>query len=183
MRSAPPTYDQVLEIPSALHACVSPDFIDINGHMNIRHYLEYGAISADALCREVGIDDEYRNARRMGVFTAEHHLRYFSEMRERERFSVHPVVLARSDRAVHLVSCLLDRSNERVANTLEIVAVHVDMDTRRATPFPADIATGWDHLIDRSTDLGWQAALCGAMGVHAPDTDQRASHAGVENTM
>ncbi|WP_459986063.1 thioesterase family protein [Nocardioides sp. AN3] len=158
-------YDQVLEIPSALEARVSPDFIDINGHMNIRHYLGHGAISADALCGEVGIDDEYRRTRRLGVFTVELHLRYMHERREGETFSVHPRLLARSDKSVHLLTYPLDRSNERLANTLEILAVHVDMDTRRAAPFPTDAAVRWDRLIDRSSDLAWPAAVCGAMGV------------------
>lgn len=144
---------------------MSPDFIDINGHMNIRHYLGHGAISADALCGEVGIDDEYRRTRRLGVFTVELHLRYMHERREGETFSVHPRLLARSDKSVHLLTYPLDRSNERLANTLEILAVHVDMDTRRAAPFPTDAAVRWDRLIDRSSDLAWPAAVCGAMGV------------------
>jgi acyl-CoA thioesterase FadM len=139
MRTAPPAYDQVLEIPTALQASVTQDFIDINGHMNTRHYLEYGAISADTLCREVGIDDEYRRTRRLGIFTAEHHLRYLHEVREGETFSLHPRVLARSDKAVHLLSHLLDRKQRADRQHAR--------DRRRPcghghpTPFPA---TRWD---------------------------------------
>lgn len=160
-----PTFDQVLEVAALLGGTVTPDFIDANGHMNIRRYMEHCARSADVICRDVGIDDDYRARRRMGVFTVEHHLRYFSELREGEKFSVHSRVLERSDKGVHLMAFLLDRTHERLSNTLEIVLVHVDMDTRRATPMPADIAAGWDRHVALSDALDWPAPVCGAMGI------------------
>lgn len=160
-----PSYDMIQDLPRLLEATVTPDFIDANGHMNIRHYLDHGAESADLLCREVGIDDDYRAQQRMGVFTAEHHLRYFAELHEGEKFSVHTRVLDRSDKVGHLIAFLLDRSNERLAGTVEIVLVHVGMDTRRPIPFPSYVAAGWDRLIAESSELAWRAPTCGAMGV------------------
>lgn len=160
-----PSYESVLDLPALVEATVTPDFIDVNGHMNIRHYLDHGAESADLLCREVGIDDGYRSERRMGVFTAEHHLRYYAEVHEGEKFSVHARVLERSDKVGHLMAFILDRSNERLACTMEIILVHVGMDTRRPAAFPADIAAGWDRLVADSASLGWPAPTCGAMGI------------------
>jgi len=165
--SAPvlPSYQQVLEIPCLLEGTVTPDFIDANGHMNVRYYLDSGATSADALIRQVGIDDEYRARRRMGVFTVEHHLRYFTEMREGDKFSVHTLFLDRSDKVGHLLALILDRVDEVLSCTVEIVLVHVDMDTRRPVPFPEDIAAGLDRWIDEAGKVEWPAPLCGAMGI------------------
>ncbi|MGW0891133.1 thioesterase family protein [Saccharopolyspora gloriosae] len=160
-----PRFDQMIALPAVLEGTVTPEFIDLNGHMNIRHYLEYGAVGADSICRAIGMDEDYRSRRRMGVFAAEHHLSYQRELREGEKFSVHVRFLERTDKALHAVSMLLDRSNERLACTLEIVMVHVAMDSRRATPLPADIAAGLDHEIARSVNLEWRAPLCGAMGL------------------
>jgi acyl-CoA thioester hydrolase len=160
-----PSYDQVLELPALLDGTVDPDFIDVNGHMNIRHYLDYGATSADVICRRTGIDDDYRARRRMGVFTAEHHIRYFGEMHEGEKLSVHTRFLDRSGKAGHLIACILDRTHEVLACTLEILLVHVDMDTRRPVDFPADIAAGIDRWIDESRQVAWPAPLSGSMGI------------------
>lgn len=91
--------------------------------MNIRHYLELDAEGTEVICEDVGVDDAYRARRRMGVFTAEHHLRYFSELQEGETVSVHARVLERSDKAAHLMAFLLDRTHGRLANTLELVLV------------------------------------------------------------
>lgn len=160
-----PSYQQVLDLPVLMEGSVAPEFIDVNGHMNIRHYLDYCAHSADVICRRVGIDDAYRSDRRMGVFTAEHHIRYFSEMHEGEKFSVHTRVLDRSTKAAHMLAHLLDRTHERLSCTVEIALVHVGMDSRRPEPFPDDIATALDAWIGESRAADWPAPSCGAMGI------------------
>ncbi len=165
---APPGVDQVLALPPVFQGVVLPPFIDVNGHMNIRHYLDAGAEGADLVCRAVGIDDAYRAERRLGVFTAEHHLRYLTELHEGSPFTVHTRTLERGSRAVHLMSFLLDTERRHLSCTVEIVLVHVGMDSRRPEPMPADVAAGWDEQIARSDALGWPAPVCGAMGIRRP---------------
>ena len=163
--AALPSYDEVLDLPSLLESKVTPDFIDLNGHMNIRHYLDAGALSADHLCRRIGIDDAYRADRRLGVFTAEHHIRYFTEMQEGTRFTVHSTFVDRSERAAHLLSLILDRDAEALSCTVEIMLVGVGMDSRRPAAFPEDITVRMDEMIRASASLPWPLPLCGAMGI------------------
>lgn len=164
-RTALPSYEEVLEIPSLLEGEVVADFIDVNGHMNIRHYLDAGAMGADVICRRIGVDDAYRAERRLGVFTAEHHIRYFSEMHLGDRFTVHPVFVERSAKAGHLLSFILDRTGERLACTVEIILVGVGMDTRRPADFPPDIAAAMDERVAAARGLAWPLPLSGAMGI------------------
>lgn len=165
MTDTTPSFDQVVSLPAVSKGTVTPDFIDLNGHMNIQHYLDYLAWGADTICSNAGIDVEYRRVRRLGVFAAEHHLSYHRELREGEKFSVHLRPVERSDKALHLVAMLLDRTNERLSCTLETILVHVDMDSRRAAPFPEDIAAGLDHGFAEYAGIDWPAPRCGAMGV------------------
>lgn len=160
-----PSYAQVLELDTLVKGVVRPDFIDVNGHMNIRHYLDYCAHGADAVCRRIGIDDEYRAERRMGVFTAEHHIRYVSEMHEGEELSTHTLLLGRSGKAWHLMAFLLNRTQQTLACTVEIVLVHVGMDSRRSIDFPEDIAADADSWIKQADEVEWPIPLCGAMGI------------------
>lgn len=160
-----PSLDQVLALPALVEGVVQPGWIDVNDHMNIRHHLESCAVSADRLCREIGIDDEYRAGRRLGVFTAEHHIRYLSELHLGEQWSVHPRVVDVSDKGAHLVVFLIDRTHDRISCLLEIVLLHVGMDTRRTEPFPPEIRAGWDRLKAAGDSGGWDAPTCGAMGL------------------
>ncbi|BDU00082.1 thioesterase family protein [Nocardia sputorum] len=160
-----PTAPQIRAIPAALTATVTEAETDGNGHMNVLHYLNRNSQAADVLVREAGVDESYRQDRRLGLFTAEHHLAYYSELREGDSFSVHVRVLDRSDKAVHMMTFLLDRERDRLSNTLEILLVHVDLEQRRATPLPRDIAAAFDGFLAQSAALGWDAPTCGAMRI------------------
>jgi acyl-CoA thioester hydrolase len=164
-RNVLPTFEEISQLPIEFEAAVGPEHIDANGHMNIRHYLEFNARGTWRIVEGIGINDGYRSGRALGLFTAEHHLRYYSELRDGELFSVHVRVLGRSERAVHLMAFLLDRARRRLANTLEVVAVHVDLTTRASAPIPADISGRIDRQIERSDELSWPSPTCGVMGV------------------
>jgi acyl-CoA thioester hydrolase len=164
-----PGYDDVLGLPALIEDVVPAGFIDVNGHMNIRHYLDYGATGADVICRAAGIDDEYRAQRRMGVFTAEHHIRYIAEMHEGSNFSVHARFLERSGKVGHLLACILDRDRQVLSCTVEIVLVHVGMDSRRPVDFPPDVAALLDERIATDRAIGWPPPVCGVMGIRRPE--------------
>lgn len=160
-----PTIEQVMALPPVWKDDVQPDWIDVNGHMNIRHYVDLGGLSTGVLCAELGVDDDYRNRRRLGLFTAEQHLTYLREMRLGTRITVHVRVLARSQKACHMIAFIVDRDLDQVACIFETLIVHVNMDTRRAAPFPQDIAAGLDRHIAADADVTWQAPTSGAIGI------------------
>ncbi|MGW0002670.1 thioesterase family protein [Nocardia grenadensis] len=165
MRRGIPTAQEIREIPAAFGAAVTARQIDDNGHMNVVHYLDLGSQGADVLMRELGVDESYRGDRRLGVFTAEHHLVYYSELREGDPFTVHVRVLERSDKALHLMTFLVDDKRDRLSNTLEIMLVHVDLEARRASPLPDDLAAALDRRIAADEALSWPAPTCGALRI------------------
>ena len=50
-----------------------------------------------------------------------------------------------------------------LAATQEHVGAHIDMNVRRMTPFPDDIARRFDQLVHEQNKVGWDPPLCGAM--------------------
>ncbi|MEU1525470.1 thioesterase family protein [Nocardia rhamnosiphila] len=160
-----PTAGQIREIAPSLAATVTAREIDDNGHMNVLHYLDHSSRGADILVRSVGIDEGYRRDRKLGLFTTEHHLTYYSELLEGDPFTVHVRVLDRSDKAVHLICFLVDRLRDKLSNTLEIMLVHVDLERRRASPMPSDIMAAIDHHIAVSGALSWAAPTCGSLRI------------------
>jgi acyl-CoA thioester hydrolase len=159
-----PSAEQVDLLPDALVGVVTDEFIDMNGHMNVLYYLDWGARGAEALVERAGIDDAYRAARRMGLFTVEHHLAYFSEMRNAATFSVHTRVLDRSDKVLHLMTFLLDRSANRWP-TRSRFCWSTSICRRGALRLPTDIAAAFDAHIAHSKSMGWSAPVCGAIAI------------------
>ena len=134
--------------------------------MNIAHYLTFGARAVGSRCDELGLGDQaYIGDRRLTVFTAEHHIRYFAELLLGQELSVHVRMLERSVKVLHAMAFLVNRSTEALACTLEVALVHVGMDTRRPQSFPEDIARRIDEAI-KADAYSWPAPVCGVMGVH-----------------
>lgn len=158
---------EVLQIDPVWTDEVQPEWIDVNGHMNIRHYLDLGGQSTDQVCRAMGIDDDYRATRRMGVFTAEQHLTYLQEMQLGTPISVHVRTLERSAKVGHMVALIMDRERDRLACIFETVIVHVNMDTRSAVEFPEDIAAAYDRVLAEDQQISWPTPVCGILGPRA----------------
>ena len=162
MRQSPPPYDAVLELPPRFETVVWREHIDANGHMNTRHYFAFNSRAIEMAVQDAGVDQQYRDTRGMGLFTAEQQLHYHAELVEGSRLSVHVRVLARGARSVQLVSYLVDRDREQVANSLQVVVVHVDLTTRRPVAMPADVTAGFDRLLRESATSSWAQATTSA---------------------
>lgn len=160
-----PSAEQVLQIPVHWTDEVREDWIDVNDHMNIRHYVDMGGYSTDQVCQKMGIDDAYRSERRLGVFTAEQHLTYVHEMRLGTPITAHVRVLDRSAKVAHMLALIMDREKDRLTCIYETVLIHVDMDSRRPVDFPDDVAQAFDRFKAEDAALDWPAPVSGSLGI------------------
>lgn len=169
-RPAPlPTYDEITELePEILGFVVPADFEDENGHMNVRHYFDFGLRATNGVFERMGIDDAYRQSRHRGFFTAEHHVRYFAEVHVGEPVSVYFSFVARSDKVVQAMALVVDDATRKLVNSLEIIATHMNMNTRRVVAFDDDIAGAIDREFDRTAHLRPALPVCGALHVRNP---------------
>lgn len=149
MSPAPPlpTADQVRSLPSYFDQTVSPDAIDENGHMNISYYFRYGSWAPWKRLGELGMAEDYIESREMSFFTVEHAIRYLGELRLDEPYAVHTGFVGRTAKAAHAIAFVLDRTRDRVACVMEVMYVHVSMETRRACDIPDDLAAALDAEI------------------------------------
>jgi hypothetical protein len=60
---------------------------------------------------------------------------------------------------------LVDRSEDRVANTFEFMVGNVDLETRRLTPFTASAAEAVDRELAACRDLDWQVPRFSPLGL------------------
>jgi acyl-CoA thioester hydrolase len=160
-----PPFSQVVALPGQVTGSVGDSFIDDNGHMNVRRYLDQAVHGASTWADSVGIDPSYRADRRMGIFTTTHHLDYHSELHLGWEFSVHVVLADRAAKAVHLIAMITDVTNERLASTVETLLVHVDLDTRRPVSIPEDIDARLNAELAATRSLPWQLPLSGAVAI------------------
>ncbi len=161
--SAPhPTYEQLAPLPPFVEQPVPIAFEDANGHLNVRHYTGIASEGLDESLVAVGIPQNWP-ATGHACFSAEHHLTYVAEMRTGDRMSARVRLLGRAERAAHALVYLLDESHQRLSFVMEEIFLHIDMDTRRTAPWPADVAAALDRRIAEDAGLPWEPDVSGSM--------------------
>jgi len=160
-----PDAEDIRRLPLLRELTVPEEYEDFNGHMRVTHHLGIHDDAGLAFFELIGIDERYIDQRRSGVVDLEHHLRYLAEAHVGDRLAVHVRFLARAPKAVHTMWFLVNNTRDQIANTLEAISVHFDLDARRVTPFPDDVSRALDRITDAHRDLQWRAPACGFMGV------------------
>ncbi len=158
-----PSYAELSALPAYLPQVVPAPFEDLNGHLNIRHYVGIASEGLDEAMAEVGIPQNWPMQTGHGVFSAEHHMTYAAELRTGDRISVRVRLIGRSERAAHVVVYLLDNTHERLSYVMEEIFLHVDMATRRTAPWPEDVAAKLDARITEQQSLPWEPELSGSI--------------------
>ena len=163
--TAHPSYDEIAALPAYATRAVPTAFEDINGHLNIRHYVGIASEGLDESLLDVGIPQNWPTVAGQGVFTAEHHMTYLSELRTGDKISVRVRVIGRSARAAHVVAYLLDDSHQKVSYVMEEIFLHIDMSSRRSADWPEDVAAAIDRRVAADAELPWKPALSGSMSL------------------
>jgi acyl-CoA thioester hydrolase len=163
--SAPhPTYEQLLDLPAYVQQPVPMAFEDANGHLNVRHYTGIASEGLDESLVQVGIPQMWP-AMGHAVFSAEHHLTYLAEMRTGDRLSARVRLLGRSERAAHALVYLLDETHQRLSFVMEEIFLHIDMATRKTSPWPDDVAAALDEKIAEDSALPWEPDTSGSLAL------------------
>ncbi len=113
-------------------------WIDYNGHMNMAYYNLLFDQSLDHVFDALGIGVEY--VRSGGsCFIAEAHVTYAREVQLEDPLRITYQLLDWDEKRVHMFGAMHHANENYLAATSEQLALHVDMASRRAAPFPADV--------------------------------------------
>ncbi len=125
---------------------IEPAWIDYNGHLNLAYYHVLLDRAMDEAFGLIGMGPDYPASRRASYFLAECHTRFRRELMADAVVRVTVQLVDFDDKALHYRMEIRDAAEGWVAATAECVSVHVDLETRRPAPFPADIAANLDLM-------------------------------------
>jgi len=118
---------------------VKPEWIDVNGHMNVAYYLLAFDQGVDALWTEVGITDEYIKTRKLSTFAVEAHITYQQELHKGDLYRV---------KRVHQFQRMYHAETGALAATGEWLNLHINLETRRACVWPDDILASFTAIAE-----------------------------------
>ena len=158
-----PTLRDLDDLPPLLERTVPAEWEDLNGHVNVRHYLALHDQAGWPMMGWLGVDERHFREERRGFFDLEHHIWYLAEMHVGDTVTVHARFLARSAKRFHGAMFIANRSRQSVASAFEYVSTAADLKARRSVPLAPDIAARLDELIAAHSRLTWPAPLCGSI--------------------
>src|SRR5882724_9661657 len=97
-----------------VEAEVESRFLDAMGHMNVAWYVHLFDRGIWTFFGRHGLNEQYLQQAKRGMFALEENLRYLSELREGDALDVHTGVR-------------------------EVIAAHIDLESRRSAAFVADV--------------------------------------------
>ncbi len=118
---------------------VLPEWIDINGHMNVAYYVLAFDLGVDTLWAQLGITENYIETTRCSTFAVECHVTYRAELKEAQPYVVTSQILAYDEKRIHQFQRMYHAEEEYLAATAEWMNLHIDLTSRRVKPFPESI--------------------------------------------
>jgi acyl-CoA thioester hydrolase len=144
---------------------VEPAWIDYNGHMNMAYYHVLFDRAVDEAFGQVGLGHEYVEERKGSFFAAEVHTCYKRELRMHDAVRVTLQLLDFDEKRLHFYMEIRHARDGWVAATSEGMSLHVDMETRKVSPFPDDIISNLTVMKAAHSRLAHPAAIGRVMGI------------------
>jgi acyl-CoA thioester hydrolase len=117
-------------------AVVKPEWIDLNGHMNLAYYVVICDQALDLICAAWDLDWAYTRRTNHGTFAAETHTLYEQELLEGDLVHVRTWVIGADAKRFHVAHELYRAADGARACCWEALMLHVDLGRRKVVPMP-----------------------------------------------
>ncbi len=121
---------------------IKPEWIDYNGHLNMAYYLVLFDHCVDHAFEALGLGPDYAKQHNSSFYTLEIHVNYLREMPPDAQVRVTLQMLDYDAKRTHYFEHMYNDTEGYLGATMECVCMHVDLTTRKSSPFPA-------HVIER----------------------------------
>jgi acyl-CoA thioester hydrolase len=130
---------------------VYPSQCDHMGHMNVSAYVAKFDEATWQLFTAIGLTPSRLRKEKIGMAGVEQHLEYKRELYPGDVVTVSSTVLEVKEKVLRFAHEMKNDETGEVAARTVLVAVHLDMSTRKARPMPSDVRDRARSLISEPT--------------------------------
>lgn len=125
--------------PETWRETVREEWTDYNGHMNLAYYVLVFDHATDAFYPTVGLGEDYKKRTNGSTFAVEAHITYDAELIAGDEVYCTTQLLDFDEKRIHYFHAMYHADKGYLASTTELLAVHVDLNSRRVAPMPDEI--------------------------------------------
>ena len=153
---------------------ILPAWTDRNGHMNVAYYVLAFDQATDRLYDHAGIGWSYLEREQRSLFTLSMNVDFLGEVFAGDSVRIVSRLVDFDHKRVHYVHEMHHSKNAYLAATNEILAMHVNMATRRSESFPPAVQAelrrikAADSALPLPTQVGRKIGIRGKDGASSP---------------
>jgi acyl-CoA thioester hydrolase len=132
---------------------VPPEWVDYNRHLNVGYYMIAFDKATDGFADRLGVGEAYLKATGNSFYVVETHLSFEREVLEGAPIRIETQLIAADDKRFHFFHRMHEEDGAYLAATAELLALHVDLSSRRAARFPPALARAIAELLARHAAL------------------------------
>ena len=129
------------------------DWIDYNNHMNVSYYLlifdKYGA---DILNDTFKMGEHSARTTGKSTMIVESHITYNQELKMNDEVVVNLVFFDHDKKRLHYKMEMIHKQKQYLASTIEVLALYVDLNTRKVSEFEGDKLEIMDKYIKNNKE-------------------------------
>ncbi len=144
---------------------VQPEWIDYNGHMNMAYYTVLFDTCIDDVFNGFGLGPDYVKERGGSYYTLEMHIHYLREVHLEDPVKVSLQLLDYDAKRCHFYQEMHHETEGWLAAASEFMCMHVDMNLKKASPFPDDVMAAIDTMYQTHKTLPRPAKIGQVMGI------------------
>ncbi len=118
---------------------VLPEWIDLNGHMNIAFYVSAFEQATAAVFTSWGLGYEYPAVEGFTTFTLGMNLEYISELKEGDPLRITTQLMDWDHKRIHYFHHMYHAETDQLSATNECLSMNIDLTNRRSAPLPKSI--------------------------------------------
>ena len=122
--------------PCETRVDVPPQWTDRNGHMNVAYYVVAFDHATDAFYNALGLGWSYLDRAARSLFTLAMNVDYLGEVFAGESVRIVSRLIDCDHKRIHYFHEMYHATKHHLVATSELLAMHVNMTTRRSEPFP-----------------------------------------------
>ncbi len=132
---------------------IDPTWVDYNGHLNQAYYGVLFDRALDDALMPAGLGPDYIETRKLSFMTVECHTTFVRELFHTAKVQIASRIVDLDEKRMHMFCELSNAGEGWLSATAEFMFLHIDMKTRRTTPWPADIRARLDAILEATASL------------------------------
>ena len=132
---------------------IKKEWTDYNNHMNMAYYVLVFDQLWEIILAKFKIGEESAKTTNMSTMVVETYTTYNNEVKEGQEVEINLTFFDHDKKRLHFKMEMIEKSSKKLAATLEMLSLYIDLNKRKVTEFEDDKVKLMDSFIEENKSI------------------------------